>query len=47
MSAHLPADLEQFVQAEVRSERFKSSEEAITAACDCSVSKRKTRKHAS
>ena len=32
MSTHLPADLEQFVQAKVRSGRFKSSDEAITAA---------------
>jgi antitoxin ParD1/3/4 len=32
MNTHLPADLEQFVQAKVRSGRFTSSEEAITAA---------------
>jgi putative addiction module CopG family antidote len=32
MNAHLPADLEQFVQAKVRSGRFSSSDEAITAA---------------
>jgi putative addiction module CopG family antidote len=32
MNAHLPADLEQFVQAKVRSGRFTSSDEAITAA---------------
>jgi putative addiction module CopG family antidote len=31
MSTHLPADLEQFVQAKVRSGRFTSPEEAITA----------------
>ena len=32
MSIHLPPDLEQFVQAKVRSGRFSSSEEAIAAA---------------
>lgn len=32
MHTHLPADLEQFVQAKVRSGRFSSPEEAITAA---------------
>ncbi len=32
MSNHLPKDLEQFVQAKVRSGRFSSSDEAITAA---------------
>jgi putative addiction module CopG family antidote len=32
MNAHLPADLEQFVQNKVRSGRFTSSDEAITAA---------------
>jgi putative addiction module CopG family antidote len=32
MSAQLPADLEQFVQAKVRSVRFASTDEAITAA---------------
>jgi putative addiction module CopG family antidote len=32
MNTHLPADLEEFVQAKVRSGRFTSSEEAITAA---------------
>jgi putative addiction module CopG family antidote len=32
MNAHLPADLEQFVQAKVRSGRFTSSDEAITVA---------------
>jgi len=32
MHTHLPIDLEQFVQAEVRSGRFSSPEEAITAA---------------
>jgi putative addiction module CopG family antidote len=32
MNALLPADLEQFVQAKVRSGRFSSSDEAITAA---------------
>ena len=32
MSAQLPADLEQFVQAQVRSGRFTSSDEAITEA---------------
>jgi putative addiction module CopG family antidote len=32
MNTHLPADLEQFVQSQVRSGRFSSSEEAITAA---------------
>jgi antitoxin ParD1/3/4 len=32
MNTHLPADLEQFVQAKVRSGRFTSPEEAITAA---------------
>jgi len=32
MNAHLPADLEQFVQAKVRSGRFSSSDEVITAA---------------
>ena len=32
MNARLPADLEQFVQAKVRSGRFTSSDEAITAA---------------
>jgi putative addiction module CopG family antidote len=31
MNIHLPADLEQFVQAKVRSGRFGSSDEAITA----------------
>lgn len=32
MNTHLPSDLEQFVQAKVRSRRFSSSDEAITAA---------------
>ena len=32
MNTHLPADLEQFVQAKVRSGRFASPDEAITAA---------------
>jgi antitoxin ParD1/3/4 len=32
MNTHLPADLEQFVQAQVRSGRFSSPDEAITAA---------------
>ncbi len=32
MNAHLPADLEQFVQAKVRSGRFSSSDEVISAA---------------
>ena len=32
MNTHLPADLEQFVQAKVRSGRFSSFEEVITAA---------------
>ena len=32
MNARLPADLEQFVQAKVRSGRFSSSDEALTAA---------------
>jgi antitoxin ParD1/3/4 len=32
MNAHLPADLEQFVQAKVRSGRFGSSDEAIVEA---------------
>jgi putative addiction module CopG family antidote len=32
MNTHLPADLEQFVQAKVRSGRFSSSDEAISAA---------------
>lgn len=32
MITHLPADLEQFVQAKVRSGRFTSSDEAITEA---------------
>jgi antitoxin ParD1/3/4 len=32
MIAHLPADLEQFVKAKVRSGRFTSSDEAITEA---------------
>jgi antitoxin ParD1/3/4 len=32
MNTHLPADLEQFVQAKVRSGRFKSSEDAIAVA---------------
>jgi putative addiction module CopG family antidote len=32
MSTQLPADLEQFVQAKVRSGRFASTDEAITAA---------------
>ncbi len=32
MNTHLPADLEQFVQAKVRSGRFASSDEAIAAA---------------
>jgi len=32
MNTHLPADLEQFVQSQVRSGRYSSSEEAITAA---------------
>jgi putative addiction module CopG family antidote len=32
MNARLPADLERFVQAKVRSGRFTSSDEAITAA---------------
>jgi putative addiction module CopG family antidote len=31
MNTHLPADLEQFVQAKVRSGRFSSSDEAIAA----------------
>jgi putative addiction module CopG family antidote len=32
MNTHLPADLEQFMQAKVRSGRFKSSDEVMTAA---------------
>jgi antitoxin ParD1/3/4 len=32
MNTQLPADLEQFVQAQVRRGRFASTEEAITAA---------------
>ncbi len=32
MTAHLPADLEQFVRAQVRSGRFTSSDEALAAA---------------
>jgi putative addiction module CopG family antidote len=32
MNTQLPADLEQFVQAQVRSGRFASTDEAITAA---------------
>lgn len=32
MSIRLPVDLEQFLQAKVRSGRFSSSDEAITAA---------------
>ena len=32
MNIHLPAELEQFVQAKVRSGRFTSSDEAITVA---------------
>src|SRR5262245_3181652 len=32
MNTQLPADLEQFVQAQVRSGRFTSTDEAITAA---------------
>jgi len=32
MKTQLPADLEQFVQAKVRSGRFSSADEAITAA---------------
>ena len=32
MNTHLPADLEQLVQAKVRSGRFSSSDEAIMAA---------------
>jgi putative addiction module CopG family antidote len=32
MNTHLPADLEQFVEAKVRSGRFTSADEAITAA---------------
>jgi putative addiction module CopG family antidote len=32
MNTRLPADLEQFVKAKVRSGRFSSSDEAITAA---------------
>jgi putative addiction module CopG family antidote len=32
MNTQLPADLEQFVQAKVRSGRFASTDEAITAA---------------
>ena len=32
MNTHLPADLEQFVQAKVRSGRFSSAEEAIAVA---------------
>jgi putative addiction module CopG family antidote len=32
MNTHLPADLEQFVQAKVRSGRFSSSDEAIATA---------------
>jgi putative addiction module CopG family antidote len=32
MNTRLPADLEQFVQAKVRSGRFTSTDEAITAA---------------
>ena len=31
MNTHLPADLEQFVQAKVRSGRFTSTDEAIAA----------------
>src|ERR1017187_6694738 len=32
MNTHLPADLEQFVQAKVRSGRFSSSDDAMAAA---------------
>jgi putative addiction module CopG family antidote len=32
MNTHLPADLEQFVKAKVKSGRFASSDEAITEA---------------
>ena len=32
MNTHLPADLEQFLQAKVRSGRFSSSDEAMAAA---------------
>ena len=32
MTTHLPADLEQFVKAKVKSGRFTSSDEAITEA---------------
>jgi antitoxin ParD1/3/4 len=32
MTAHLPADLEEFVQAKVQSGRFSSSDEAIAVA---------------
>jgi putative addiction module CopG family antidote len=32
MNTHLPADLEQFVQAKVRSGRFSSSDEAMATA---------------
>jgi antitoxin ParD1/3/4 len=32
MNTHLPADLEQFVKAKVKSGRFTSSDEAITEA---------------
>src|SRR5208337_5265741 len=47
MNTHLPADLEQFVQAKVRSGRFTSSDEAITAAVRLPVNRKKPRKPAS
>ena len=47
MNTHLPKDLEQFVQAKVRSGRFTSSEEAITAAVRLLRQQKKPRKPAS
>jgi len=45
MNTHLPADLEQFVQAKVRRGRFHLSEVAITAAVRLlAASKKKPRK---
>ena len=43
MNTHLPADLEQFVQAKVRSGRFASPDEAITAAVRLLRSRKKPR----
>ena len=48
MNTQLPADLEQFVQAKVRSGRFSSPEEAIAArACVCSESRKRPKTPAS